>query len=78
MNRKLPLERYLVLLRNNRTKLFYGGPGKWLNNPRQATTFETIETAISARAAQELVGTDVICYYPEVECQVALSVEEWW
>ncbi len=69
----------LVLLRQHKTKLYYGVHGEWAPEISAAAHFETVEEALLANRQAHLQGTEVFVLHSNGRHKVVLPLgkESW-
>lgn len=67
-----------VLLRNSRTKLYYGGPSIWVAEPGLAEELGSIERAAGILPREYRIALEVVLRYEEPRCELALPIQRDW
>ena len=68
-----------VLLRNARTKLYYGGPSRWVAEPSLPAELRSIEQAANmVRGDEHPNALEVILSYENPRCELRLPITQDW
>jgi len=63
-----------VLLRKQKTSLYYAGVNQWTPDPRYARDFEEVDQAIRFHREESVAEVDVVLRYDDPACDLVLPL----